>query len=160
MEIRQLRPSERQSAADLLSRAMRDNPINMAVFGPDDACRQRALALFFETALQGLERRGLVLGAFGDGAMLGVCGVAPPGQCQPATPEKLRMVPVLLKTGSIAHGSLGGRVGSSRPSHRALAPWPGRRRGERAARRRWRSARFGVLHSCGRRRRRRLSGDG
>ena len=81
---------------------MRDNPINIAVFGSDDTGRQRALAPFFEMALQGLERRGLILGAFADSAMLGVCGIAPPGQCQPVTTEKLRMVPVLLKARSIA----------------------------------------------------------
>ena len=96
MEIRELQPSEITEAADLLSRGMNDNPINVAAFGSDAGRRQAALARFFRAAMQGTFRRGKLVGAFSGVTMLGVCGMTPPGNCQPGIVEKLRMLPVLL----------------------------------------------------------------
>jgi hypothetical protein len=51
MKIRELQPSEISEAANLLSRGMNDNPINVAAFGSDAGRRQAALARFFRAAL-------------------------------------------------------------------------------------------------------------
>jgi ribosomal protein S18 acetylase RimI-like enzyme len=96
MKIRELQPSEISEAADLLSRGMNDNPINVAAFGSDAGRRQAALARFFRAAMQGTFKRGKLVGAFSDDAMLGICGMTPPGKCQAEMVEKLRMLPVLL----------------------------------------------------------------
>jgi hypothetical protein len=55
VEIRELRNLEIEEAARLLSRGMRDNPINIAAFGVDPMRRQEALARFFQAAMQGLK---------------------------------------------------------------------------------------------------------
>jgi GNAT superfamily N-acetyltransferase len=96
VEIRELGLGGLDDAAALLSRGMRDNPLHVAAFGDDPAQRERALARFFAPALRGLHERGTILGCFGDGALLGVCGMAPPGGCQPGAIGKLRVVPGLI----------------------------------------------------------------
>src|SRR5262245_3047438 len=75
---------------------MRDNPINIAAFGLDPMRRQEALARFFRAAMQGTYKRGSLLGAFKDGALVGICGMTPPGKCQPSVLEKLSVLPILL----------------------------------------------------------------
>src|SRR5271155_36968 len=85
------------AAAQLLGRGMRDNPINLRAFRiASDARRELALARFFLPALQGLYARGKVLGAFDDGALVGVCGIAAPSRCQPTVAEKLCIAPSVL----------------------------------------------------------------
>jgi ribosomal protein S18 acetylase RimI-like enzyme len=96
VEIRKLRDSEIEEAAKLLSRGMRDNPINIAAFGVNPMRRQEALARFFRVAMQGTYKRGSLLGAFKDAALIGICGMTPPCKCQPSVLEKLWMLPVLL----------------------------------------------------------------
>jgi GNAT superfamily N-acetyltransferase len=46
--------------------------------------------------LNGLYQRGLILGAFRNGTLVGVCGMARPGLCQPTLPEKLSVVPAVV----------------------------------------------------------------
>jgi ribosomal protein S18 acetylase RimI-like enzyme len=96
LNVRQLVRSELDAAADVLGRGMRDNPINIAAFGASAHHRQRALARFFRPALRGLYRRGEILGAFGEEILSGVCGMAPPGRCQPTLRDKLSVLPGLL----------------------------------------------------------------
>ena len=50
---------------------------------------------FFVPVLRGLYRKGVVLGAFREDALVGVCGIARPGRCQPPLGEKLRVVPAV-----------------------------------------------------------------
>jgi hypothetical protein len=75
---------------------MCDNPINVAVFGGDGLQRQRLLAPFFLKVLRGLETRGRIVGAFDGTTLAAVCGMAPPGRCQPSAGEKIGIVPVLM----------------------------------------------------------------
>ena len=92
--LRELQRPEVRQAAELVGRGMCDNPANIRAFGiPDTERRWRALARFFVPVLHGLYRRGLILGAFRNGALVGVCGMARPGLCQPSALEKLRVVP-------------------------------------------------------------------
>jgi GNAT superfamily N-acetyltransferase len=95
--IRELRRDELGDAAGLIGRSMRDNPSDMQVFRVPDAPR-RSLALhrFFVPVLAGLYERGLVLGAFRDQVLVGVCGMARPGFCQPRALEKLRILPAAI----------------------------------------------------------------
>jgi ribosomal protein S18 acetylase RimI-like enzyme len=99
---RELRRAELPIAAQLLSRSMCDNLNNVRAFGMKDReGRQRSLARFFLPVLQGLHRRGLIVGAFCDGTLVGVCGIARPGNCQPNAAEKLAIVPALVVGNSV-----------------------------------------------------------
>jgi ribosomal protein S18 acetylase RimI-like enzyme len=96
VEIRVLEASEGDEAAQVLGRAMRDNPNNVAAWRLDDASRQQALSRFFRAVLRGLFVRGQMLGAFEGRTLVGVCVLAPPGRCQPSGGEKVRILPTLL----------------------------------------------------------------
>jgi len=96
VNVRKLARSELDAAADLLGRGMRDNPVHIAVWGTNPDHRQRAVARFFRPVLRGLFLRGEILGAFRDDALAGVCGMAPPGGCQPTVRDKLSVLPNLL----------------------------------------------------------------
>ena len=54
--------------------------------------------------LLGLFRRGIVYGAFRDDGMVGVCGIARPGFCQPTFLEKLGVIPAVVPCNSILTG--------------------------------------------------------
>lgn len=95
-EIRDLARSQRREAAAVLARGMRDNPINVAAFGPDPQRREQALTRFFRAAVYGVAGRGTVAGALREGRVVGVCGMAPPGRCHPTPGEKARILPAVL----------------------------------------------------------------
>jgi ribosomal protein S18 acetylase RimI-like enzyme len=46
--------------------------------------------------LYGLYRRGLIVGAFRGAVLVGVCGMARPGFCQPTMREKLSVIPSVV----------------------------------------------------------------
>lgn len=95
--LRELHPADLDPAAQLLGRGMSDNPANLRTFAIANAARRRtALARFFRPLLGGLYRRGLIYGAFCNEALVGVCGIARPGFCQPAALEKLSIVPSVV----------------------------------------------------------------
>lgn len=94
-ELRELQQPELLEAAQLLGRAMCNNPANIRAFGRDHQRRCRALTRFFIPVLRGLYRRGLIVGAFSDSKLLGVSGMAPPGLCQPTQWEKFAVLPAL-----------------------------------------------------------------
>jgi ribosomal protein S18 acetylase RimI-like enzyme len=94
--MRELGSPDLAAAALVLARGMCSNPIDARAFGGDPARRVGALARFFRPVLRGLRRRGSIVGAFRDGALVGVCAAAPPGRCQPALMEKLTIAPATL----------------------------------------------------------------
>jgi len=97
LKIRELKADELEAAAHLLGRGMRDNPANVCTFGIRNTDRRcRALTRFFRPVLRGLYQRGLILGAFRDSSLLGVCGIARPGLCQPTLVEKLSVIPSVV----------------------------------------------------------------
>ena len=82
---------------------MCDNPIIIRVFRISDTDRRaRALERFFVLVVGGLHQRGLVCGAFRGRALVGVCCMAPPGNCRPKLLEVLGMLPSLA-TGNRLH---------------------------------------------------------
>ena len=97
VEIRELSSHETQSAACVLGRGMRDNPIHMQAFGADARRRERALSLMFAPVLRQQVRKGIVLGAFVSCALVGVTGMVPPRRCQPTIAEKVTVLPALIR---------------------------------------------------------------
>jgi GNAT superfamily N-acetyltransferase len=81
---------------------MRDNPLHVRVAGPDPQQREKTFGGIFGAVLAMLQAKGTVLGAFLEGELVGVCAFVPPGNCQPSTGEKLRLLRVV-----VAHSSLG-----------------------------------------------------
>jgi len=96
-EIRELRKDELTTAAELLARAMCDNPIFVQVFGTDRDRRQKALTHCFLAFAPRLQRRGYVLGAFRDSLLTAVCGVAMPGRCKESLFQRLTILPHLVR---------------------------------------------------------------
>ena len=93
--VRELQAVELAEAARVVSSGMRDNPANVHAFGQGDA-EPRSLVRFFRPVLHGLHKRGVILGAFRDNALVGVCGMARPGRCQPTLFEKIQVFPRLV----------------------------------------------------------------
>jgi len=92
-----LSSGELKDAAQLVGIAMRDNPSNMKVFRiPEGEHRSVAMGRFFLPVLRGLFQRGLVLGALVSNRLVGVCGMARPGLCQPNRIEKARIFPATV----------------------------------------------------------------
>jgi ribosomal protein S18 acetylase RimI-like enzyme len=95
--LRELRRTDLERAAQILGRGMSDNPVIVRAFATSHAERRcRALTRFFRPVLHGLYQRGLICGAYRDGALVGVCGIARPGFCQPTPMEKLSVVPSMV----------------------------------------------------------------
>lgn len=81
---------------------MRDNPIHERAFGTDPARRESVLTKLFTGVLASHVVKGQILGAFADGALVGVCSMVPPGTCKLSGLDKLRMVPTLVGAGGVA----------------------------------------------------------
>ena len=77
---------------------MRDNPNNVAAFGPDPHRRERCLERLF-AGLFGTMGSQQPLCALDGEALVGVTGVAPPGSCQPTFGERARIAPSILAAG-------------------------------------------------------------
>jgi ribosomal protein S18 acetylase RimI-like enzyme len=121
LTLRELPRADLEQAALVLGRGMCDNPTDVRAFVALDAeRRRRALARFFRPVLLGLHQRGLVYGAYRDDSLVGVCGIARPGFCQPAIWEKLRVAPSVVFGNSIAT-TLRVLKWTSEWSHRDLA---------------------------------------
>ena len=107
MEIRALDPAEMGEAVEVIVRGMRDNPNNVAAFGRDPGVRHRRLLRLFGS-MAGAEVPGrdrVMLAARGpDGSILGICGMVPPGRCQPGPGRQLRLAPALLGLGPRSAG--------------------------------------------------------
>lgn len=97
LELRLLRRKELEDAAQVVGRGMRDNPSNKRVFRiPDGERRSIAMGHFFEPVLRGLCQRGLVLAAILSNRLVGICGMARPGFCQPGMVEKAGILPAAV----------------------------------------------------------------
>jgi len=105
LEIGALDATEVGEALGVISRGMRDNPIHVAAFGDDPERRKKSLHRFFGAAfaVMGLQKHMLVARGE-DGAIVGVMGMMPPGDCLPGPGQQLRMLPSLLRNGPRAAG--------------------------------------------------------
>ena len=99
LEIGAIDAAETEEVIDVVSRGMRDNPQNVAVFGEDPETRQR---LFRRLVSAGFSTRNLshtLVARREDGVIVGVCGMMPPGECAPDLGQQLRLLPTLLSLG-------------------------------------------------------------
>jgi GNAT superfamily N-acetyltransferase len=96
--IRELGMEEVSAAALVAARAMRDNPLTTAAFGPSREVRLSGLVEVFTTVLKGLNARGKILAAFNGRLTVGLAGIMPPGRCQLSVMDKLLLSTVLIPT--------------------------------------------------------------
>src|SRR5262249_114136 len=78
-EIRELHRSQFHAAANLLARAMRDDPMHVAVFGPRALHRLGQLDRFFCALLPVMDQAPL--SAWEADSLIGVAGYFRPGTC-------------------------------------------------------------------------------
>lgn len=103
IEIGELARAEYGTAVTLLTTAMADNPVNVAVFGANAEKRQRGLARLFGTMLRVLSTLE-PLGVHEDGRLIAVAGVAPPGTCQATGRQRIRFTPSMVLLGPATAG--------------------------------------------------------
>ena len=96
VEIREVRPEELGRAVALTARGMRANPTHVEAFGRDDDTREHKLRALFGSVLPIVSAKAVLIGAYRDGQLVGIAGVAGPGNCRPSASESLRMLPRLL----------------------------------------------------------------
>ena len=101
--------AEMGEAVGVIVRGMRDNPNVVAAFGRGPGIRHKKLLRLFgamaAAEVPGRDRDMLtVLGP--DGSILGVCGMMPPGRCQPGLGRQLRLAPALLALGPGSAGRM------------------------------------------------------
>ena len=100
LEIGALGPGDAEQVVGVLSRGMCDNPVHVAVYGEDPERRLERLRRIFGTAFHGMDWQRYMLAARrADGAIVGVCGILPPGNCLPTPAQQLRMLPGMLQNG-------------------------------------------------------------
>ena len=107
LRIEELDASEIEEAVEVIVRGMRDNPNNVAAFGRDPEVRHRRLLRLFgamaSAEVPGRDRN--MLAARGsDGSILGVCGMVPPGRCQPSLGQQVRLMPTVFALGPRSAG--------------------------------------------------------
>jgi ribosomal protein S18 acetylase RimI-like enzyme len=93
--VRELSRQELGTAAGVLARGMRDNPLHLRAFGDDPARRQAALERLYRALLAQYHGKGVVLGAFAEEALAGVCALVAPGRCRLTLREKLALLPAV-----------------------------------------------------------------
>ncbi len=91
LQLHPLGAGDLDAAARLLGRAMRDNPLHVAVFGAAVELRERRLRRFFAAVLPWILRCGWMLGAFQAGQPVGLIGALPPGACRARALDLARM---------------------------------------------------------------------
>ncbi|MFU8895254.1 MAG: GNAT family N-acetyltransferase [Gammaproteobacteria bacterium] len=96
IEIQELSSAHHADAADLAARAMADNPNHVAAFGSDAEGRVTSLRRMFTVVLGQQLSRGIVLGAFRSGKLVGVLGMMPPGRCPSVLAGKMTALSTLL----------------------------------------------------------------
>jgi GNAT superfamily N-acetyltransferase len=94
--IRELAEADLPSAVGIIARGMRDNPLHIAALGDDADARGVRVARMFGVALPLILAKGIVLGAFQDGTLIGIAGMVPPGRCQASMTEKIAILPRIV----------------------------------------------------------------
>ncbi|WP_109210697.1 MULTISPECIES: GNAT family N-acetyltransferase [Microbacterium] len=91
LHIRPLEPSEAGAAAALLGRGMADNPINIAVYGGEEAHRARTHERLMRVLLSGSPSMRVEV-AEQNGLLVAVAVSTPPGGCQPRDADRIRLL--------------------------------------------------------------------
>ncbi len=106
LEIGALDPAEIEEVLDVVARGMRDNPQHVAAFGDDPETRRRLFRRLMAAAFSTRDLSHTLVARWEDGAIVGVCGMMPPGNCQPGLGQQLRLLPTLLSVGPRVAGRL------------------------------------------------------
>lgn len=97
--VERLDPAALAEAAALLAEAFGDNPLNVAVIGPDPARRRRSNRAGLDALLPVACREALVLGARRGGGLLGALVATPPLAHPLPLPALAQRVRLLLRQG-------------------------------------------------------------
>ena len=97
LSIRELTRPEMNDAADLVARAMQENPLNIAAFGANPTLRAARVQRMFRILLPTIHRKGFVLGAVDGGGLVGIAASMPSSRCQPSASEKLVIAARILQ---------------------------------------------------------------
>ncbi len=98
LEISAMEHRDIGEVVDVIARGMRDNPTHVAALGDDPERRERRVHRIFSHVVPVLDNPFLVA-RDGDGTILGVLGMAPPGRCQSSARQKARLTVGLLPLG-------------------------------------------------------------
>ena len=104
LEIGALDASEFGEALGVLARGMRDNPLHVAAFGEDPEIRLRRFRTLMSAAFSVKDFSHTLVARGEDGAIVGVCGMMPPGDCVPDFRQRLQLLPTLLHIGPRSAG--------------------------------------------------------
>ena len=96
VEIGALDASEIEEVLGVLARGMRDNPLHVAAFGDDPERRLRSFHKLMSAAFTVKDFSHTLVARREDGAIVGVCGMMPPGDCTPNFGQRLQLLPTLL----------------------------------------------------------------
>jgi GNAT superfamily N-acetyltransferase len=96
LSIRELHQEDSALVADLTARGMRDNPIDIAAFGPDATLREERMRRLFRVALPMTLKKGVLLGACDGAKLVGIAASLSSAECQPRAAEKVILAPRLF----------------------------------------------------------------
>ena len=99
LEVGPLDPSSIEDVLGVLSRGMRDNPLHVAVFGDDPGIRQQKVRTLMSAAFTVRDFSHTLVARGEDAAVVGVCGMMPPGLCRPDLGQQVLLLPTLLRIG-------------------------------------------------------------
>jgi ribosomal protein S18 acetylase RimI-like enzyme len=94
--VEELSVADVPAALAVASRAMRDNPLHVAVFGPSAARRERGVAALFQ-ALEVILPQPF-LGAWDGETLVGAVGLARPRGCRPSLSALIESAPRLTRS--------------------------------------------------------------
>lgn len=98
--VEALRSDEHDAALDVLVRSMHTNPISDAVARNDPWRSARAIRIMFEGGFRHLGwAQHMLVARDSEGTIVGVCGMIPPGKCQPTASQQVRLLPAILRLG-------------------------------------------------------------
>lgn len=106
LEVAALDAAETGQVLDVVSRGMRDNPVNVATFGEDPEVRRRRFRKLVAAMFSVSDLSHTLVARSEDGVVVGVCGMVPPGTCRPDLGQQLRLLPSLLSLGPRVAGRL------------------------------------------------------
>ncbi len=100
LEIGPVRADEMAAVVAVLARGMRDNPVHIAVYGPDPKVPHQKIERSFSGAARALHwDHHMLVARRADGTIVAACGMMPPGACQPSLRQQLRLLPLILGSG-------------------------------------------------------------
>jgi ribosomal protein S18 acetylase RimI-like enzyme len=99
VEVADLDRDDYARAVAVLARGMRDNPLHVSAFGEDPERRERLLRRTFAALFRVMGAQRPICARDGQGTIVGVTGIAPPGTCRATPLQRLRFLPAMVAGG-------------------------------------------------------------